>query len=271
MAGNAFMSGLIKGFMAFGGGGMMGGAGAGGGEAAAGAGGSAGAGAGDAGGMAGGLMGGTSSATPTMGTSTGASAASGVSGGGENVGTTSQALSTGGGSSGGGGDIIRENPYGSGSTTPANAGPTDTQKFGKSLMDIGKNQAEQAGKGGSTSMPGSTYQALFGGGGAAAFQTGMSGGGQMGMGGGISVPAAAPIQTPPIPMAQVTAPTALPSPMPLQMSSPQVPTIPPVNPVLPQAQLGVSDMRAKQNIKYANADMDRFLSTVYDNISKRKK
>ncbi len=299
---SAFMSGLIKGFMAFGGGGMMGGAG--------GAAGASGAGASTAGASAAGAGGAGASAAGASGAAGGAGAASGASGatgggmsgdlmggmmggggtanatpvptpapaptttgGGENIGTTSQALSTtpanAGGSSSGGG-IIRENPYGTG----AAEGKTDTQKAGEALKKVGEDYAKLPRS--TQNQFGNSYQALFGG--EPAFSA-RAPGGHMGMGGGIALPPMASISGPAATIAPVTSPTALPSPMPLNLSAPQIPNIAPINPIappmpVPPAPLSLgatSDMRAKRNIRHANAEMDKFLQKVYENVTKKGK
>ncbi len=72
-----------------------------------------------------------------------------------------------------------------------------------------------------------------------------------------------PVAPPPAAVTPVSIPTAMPSP--LQMQLPQAPQV-------PQVPLTVSDMRAKQRIQDAHRDMDALLQRVYTNVvSKRKR
>lgn len=257
----SFMSGLISGFMAFGGGGALAGAGG-----AAGAAGSAGAasGAAGAGGAAGAASGaGSMQAGLGAGVGTGAGASPGApsatsaptgAAGGEKIGTTSQALTgsgSSGSSSGGGGDIIRENPYGKGEE-----GPSTSQQIGKIMQDSGKQMQQNAHQ--SSAQFGVTpYTALFGG--------SQFGGSPGSAGGGMGAMS--------LPQSQMTAlnrPEF--APIPVQLPQPMALPMQPVMPApVPVAPLTVSDVRAKYKIENYRNGMDEFLNKVYQNVVSKKR
>lgn len=284
---NSFMSGLINGFMSFGGAGAMGSMG---GAGASATGSPTGVTAMSGGGMnVQGTMNNINTQTVTgptanpggsatnanpgagnpplangSGTPSGMTMPGGPSKGGENIGKTSSALSTTENPYGSGGDIVRTNPYGEGgvgnNSSTAPAGMTDQQKLGKNLMDVGKQMGSDMSRAGSSNFgnPGGAYSALFG---SSAF-----GGSPIASSPSMSIPqltpAMAAAQIAPRPQMPMT-PAPLPAPMAIPMMAPQ-----PQAPVPPA--LAMSDLRVKTKITKASPELNKFLEGIAKNIAAKR-
>ncbi len=231
--GSNFMSGMVSGFMAgFGGAGGM---------AAAG---------GAAGGVAGGAAPaaeGAASAAPAASAVGGANAASAT----PDVISGASKIEPTAASSAAGETTINE-VTGEGGTNKS------LQQFGKTLQDSSKQlKNNQPGDSASPSMHGNTYNVLFG-------------------VGANSIPtnAAQPMQN----QMQIQAPQSMQSYQPQQMQgmpiqAPQSMQIQPIQAVQPPPlpQLAMSDIRQKQSIYYADANINRLLGQIYNNLKNKVK